>query len=161
MSDTSSIARMIAHLEWADARALGALRAATTPVPKAFEIYAHVLGAEHTWLSRVAGRAPRHPVWPALDLEQCEALARENAAELHAIAATADDASMVRVVAYRNSAGQAFESTVEDMLLQVLLHGSYHRGQVALLLRAGGAEPASTDYIAFVRGAPAATRASA
>ena len=149
---------MIAHLEWADARALGALRAAATPIPKALEIYAHVLGAEHTWLSRIAGRAPNHPVWPTLDVEQCEVLARENAAELRSIAATGSDASMARAVAYRNSAGQAFESTVEDMLLQLLLHGAYHRGQVALLLRDGGAEPAATDYIAFVRGAPAATR---
>ena len=41
---------------------------------------------------------------------------------------------------------------------QLLLHGAYHRGQIALLLREGGAEPAPTDYIAFVRGAPAATR---
>lgn len=151
---------MIAHLEWADTRALESLRGATADVPKALEIYAHVLGAEHTWLARIAGRAPRHAVWPALDLAQCETLARENAAELRAFAATASDASLARVVSYRNSAGQEFESTVEDMMLQLLLHGSYHRGQIALLLREAGAEPSPTDYIAFVRGAPAATRAS-
>jgi uncharacterized damage-inducible protein DinB len=40
----------------------------------------------------------------------------------------------------------------------VALHGSYHRGQIALLVRAGGSTPAPTDYIAFIRGAPAATR---
>jgi uncharacterized damage-inducible protein DinB len=48
---------------------------------------------------------------------------------------------------------------VEDILLQIFLHGTYHRGQVALLLRQGEATPAPTDYIAYVRGAPAATRA--
>lgn len=151
---------MIAHLEWADARALESLRGATVNVPKALEIYAHVLGAEHTWISRIAGRAPRHAVWPTLDLAQCETLARENAAELRAFAASASDAALARVVSYRNSAGQEFESAVKDMLLQLLLHGSYHRGQIALLLRESGAEPSPTDYIAFVRGAPAATRES-
>jgi uncharacterized damage-inducible protein DinB len=55
-----------------------------------------------------------------------------------------------------NSAGQAFTSTVEDILLHVCLHGQYHRGQVALLLREAGAAPATTDYIAFARGAPTA-----
>ena len=45
---------------------------------------------------------------------------------------------------------------MEDMLLQVVLHGCYHRGQVALVVRGAGAEPSPTDYIAFVRGAPAA-----
>ena len=63
-----------------------------------------------------------------------------------------------REVAYSNSAGVAFHSTVEDILLQVAMHGSYHRGQIALLLRQEGAEPAATDFIGFARGVPAATR---
>jgi len=149
---------MIAHLEWADARALESLRGATVAVPKALELYAHVLGAEHTWLSRISGRAPEHAIWPALDLAQCETLTRENAAELRALAATASDASLARVVAYRNSAGQAFENTLEDILLHVMLHGAYHRGQIALLVRGAGAEPSPTDYITFVRGGPAGRR---
>ena len=45
---------------------------------------------------------------------------------------------------------------LSPMLLQVILHGCYHRGQVALLVRDAGAEPSPTDYIAFVRGSPAA-----
>jgi uncharacterized damage-inducible protein DinB len=44
------------------------------------------------------------------------------------------------------------------MLTHVAMHGSYHRGQIAAALRAGGDIPSPTDYIAFVRGAPAATR---
>jgi uncharacterized damage-inducible protein DinB len=47
------------------------------------------------------------------------------------------------------------------MLVHVALHGQYHRGQVALLLRASGFEPATTDYIAWTRGVPAATRQDA
>ncbi|HEU5359182.1 MAG TPA: DinB family protein, partial [Gemmatimonadales bacterium] len=61
-------------------------------------------------------------------------------------------------VTYRNSAGLEFTSTVEDILLHVALHGAYHRGQVARALREGGAVPNATDYIAFIRGAPAARR---
>jgi hypothetical protein len=38
----------------------------------------------------------------------------------------------------------------------VVLHGQYHRGKVNLLLRQEGEQPAPTDYIAFVRGVPAA-----
>ncbi|MFQ5740386.1 MAG: DinB family protein [Acidobacteriota bacterium] len=37
----------------------------------------------------------------------------------------------------------------------------YHRGKVNLLLRQAGHAPAATDFIAFVRGAPAATEATA
>jgi len=75
--------------------------------------------------------------------------------------ATINDGSsdVARAIDYRNSAGQAFRSTVEDILLHVALHGTYHRGQIALVIRGGGGEPASTDYIAFIRGAPTARTA--
>lgn len=156
----SALEKLAAHLEWADARALAALRNAVPPNDRALEIFAHVLGAEQVWLSRVAGRPPAVAVWPKLTLDECARLAAGNAAELRALAGRSSEESLRRTVAYRNSAGDPFESTVEDMLLQLLLHGSYHRGQVAMLLRDGGAEPSATDYIAFVRGAPAATRPS-
>jgi uncharacterized damage-inducible protein DinB len=154
----SMLAKLVAHMEWADERALASLRGAAVPHAKAHEIYAHVIGAEHVWLSRIAGRAPRLAVWPTLTLDECEGAGRANAVELRALVASGGAEELQRVVHYTNSAGDAFDSKVEDMLLQLLLHGAYHRGQVAQLLRQGGAEPSPTDYIAFVRGAPAATR---
>ncbi|MFL5508025.1 MAG: DinB family protein, partial [Gemmatimonadaceae bacterium] len=59
---------------------------------------------------------------------------------------------------YKNSAGEQFTSSVENILTHVFMHGSYHRGQVASLVRAGGDTPSPTDYIFFTRGSPAATR---
>ena len=70
-------------------------------------------------------------------------------------AAVPEPALLVR---YRNGAGQEFTSTVEDILLRLCLHGAYHRGQIAWALRPSGVTPAATDFIAFIRGAPAATR---
>ena len=43
------------------------------------------------------------------------------------------------------------------MLLQVALHGQYHRGKINLMLRQAGLPPTPTDYISFARGVPAAT----
>lgn len=45
----------------------------------------------------------------------------------------------------------------EEQLLHVALHAQYHRGKVNVLLRHAELAPAATDYIAFIRGAPAAT----
>ena len=150
------------HMLWADARALDALRAMPPDAPeleRAVTIYAHVAAAEHVWLSRLEGRTPVHPVWPSLDVERAAALARESGAALRAFVAALDDAGLAREVSYRNSAGQSFVNRVADILSQVALHGSYHRGQLAMLARQGGGAPAATDFIVFVRGAavPAAT----
>lgn len=152
----SQLSKLLDHLEWADRRVLESLLAMPHPDARALDLYAHVLGTEHTWLSRIFERAPRVKIWPQLSLDAAGELAAENAAALRAALASHPADQLQRRVAYTNSAGIAFESTVEDMLLQVMLHGCYHRGQIAMIVRGAGAEPSPTDYIAFVRGAPAA-----
>jgi uncharacterized damage-inducible protein DinB len=151
---------LIDHMARADDRVLASLRQSNVP-PRALELFAHVLGAEHVWLSRLEGRAQTVAVWPALTLEECASLAAHNRETYGAYVDRLTSADLRREVHYRNSAGAEFDTAIEDILLHVALHGSYHRGQVALLVRDAGAEPEPTDFIAFARGAPAATRASA
>jgi uncharacterized damage-inducible protein DinB len=153
--------RLFGHMAWADDRALTALRKAGGASTLAHQELAHVLGCEHVWLSRLEGRPATVAVWPQLSIDECEALARETRAGFLAYVERADDAALERTVHYRNSAGAEFDTKASDILLHVALHGSYHRGKVAAALRAAAAEPAPTDYIAFVRGVPAATRADA
>lgn len=151
--------RLLDHLAWADDRTHEAIAAASiTQAAEAMALYAHVLAAEHVWLRRLEGRPAEFAVWPTLTLPEARALAAANREGLGAFVASLAAADLGRAVRYVNSAGQAFTSGVEDIILHVSLHGTYHRGQVALLLRRAGAVPSATDYIAFVRGAPAAAR---
>jgi uncharacterized damage-inducible protein DinB len=151
------IRRLCAHMRWADERVLKSLRSADPLPADAVKLFAHVLGAEHTWLSRLRQQSPRMAVWPTLTLDECEALSAENAEGYEAFLDALEPGGLAREVEYRNSAGQEFRSRIGDILLQAATHGGYHRGQVAMLLRQAGAEPMPTDYIAFVRGVPAAT----
>ena len=154
MSD--HLRRLIEHLEWADTAALGALRASAASDTRALTIYSHVLGAESVWLDRLLRRPARYAVWPALEPAAAAALAESLRAEyiayLDGLTAEALDAP----VSYVNSAGVAFDTPAEDILLQVFLHGQYHRGKINLMLRQAHDEPVPTDYIAFARGVPAA-----
>jgi uncharacterized damage-inducible protein DinB len=149
--------RLFAHMRWADLRALDSLRSTKTP-PETLALYAHIVGTEHVWLSRLRGVPPELVVWPALTLEQCAAQAESNAAVFERCLAELTEPALALEVAYTNSAGQSFHSRVDDILLQVVTHGSYHRGQIASQVRKAGGTPAATDYIGFVRGVPAATR---
>jgi uncharacterized damage-inducible protein DinB len=157
------LTRLYDHLAWADANARDALRAmpaSSDERARATALYAHIAAAEHVWLARLLGRPAEYPVWPELDLARSAELAARTACELQQYVASLAAADLEREVEYTNSAGRQFRSRVDDILMHVATHGAYHRGQVALLTRQGGGEPASTDYIAFVRGAPAATRTS-
>lgn len=146
-------------MAWADERILESLRQPDVP-ERAIDLYAHVLGAEHVWLARLEQRPRTGPVWPVMTVDECAALAAENRATFRAYVDRLTSDDLRRTVHYRNSAGDEFDNAIEDILVHVAMHGSYHRGQVTMLVRDAGAEPRPTDYIAFVRGAPAATRGS-
>lgn len=148
-------------MSWADRAALEALRRADGTTARTLAIFAHILGAEHVWLARLRGRDPEVAVWPQLDLDGCAKLLAANRDAYRRYSEELGPEDLRRSVHYRNSAGREFDSTVEDILAHVAMHGSYHRGQVAVALRDAGDVPEPTDYIGFVRGAPAATREAA
>jgi len=150
--------KMFAHLEWADRRTLESLQRAGQPPGRAVELFAHILGADLNWLARLQGRAAAAPIWPSPSVDDCTILMGETHAAWHAYIATLTDGELARSVHYRNSAGLEFDSTVEEILLHVCLHATNHRGQLNAQLRAAGFEPNGSDFIAFARGVPAATR---
>lgn len=143
-------------MAWADDEVIRALQRAPDASALANAELAHVVGVEHIWLTRLQSRPASMPVWPTLTLDECARLARDNARDFSELVDRLTDAELERLVHYRNSAGAEFDGKISDILLQVVLHGSYHRGKIAAALRAAGVEPAPTDYIGFVRGVPAA-----
>jgi uncharacterized damage-inducible protein DinB len=154
----SSLAQMVAHLGWANAHVIDALRGANPLDPSLLELFGHILGAEHVWHARLIGAPPTVAVWPKLSLEEAAELANVNLGRLSALVSQLGPGGENRVVTYTNTAGDTFASTVAEILIHVALHGSYHRGQIAWALRAAGQTPRPTDYIAFTRGAPTATK---
>jgi uncharacterized damage-inducible protein DinB len=150
--------KLFDHMEWADRRALESLRAMSTPPANSIALLAHILGAERVWLSRVEGVTSPIAVWPQLDLGEAERVLNENAEGYRRVLSERSSAALQEPITYRNSAGDQFTSTVEDIFTQVVTHGSYHRGQISAQVRAAGGNPNPTDYIAYIRGAPAATR---
>jgi uncharacterized damage-inducible protein DinB len=142
---------MFGYVAWADRRAIAALRAAPAAQAEALPLLAHLLAAEHVWLSRLLQREPRHPVWPALGIDQCAALAAENEAGYRDFLGRCDDAHLAAPVRYRTSQGQEFVTPTLDILTQVITHGPYHRGQIAKAIGRNGGTSINTDFITYAR----------
>ncbi len=151
------IRKMLEHMLWADDLVADSLDRAPAASEEAAVLYAHVLGAEQIWLARILGTS-EGPVWPDSEPAEIQDLRATVRQGYRSLVGELSDEELELSIAYTNSAGDAFDTRVEDILHHVFLHGAYHRGQVALALRKAGRDPAPTDYIAFVRGAPAATR---
>ncbi len=58
---------------------------------------------------------------------------------------------LAEILTYRNTKDVEFKNSLQDILMHVVMHSAYHRGQVAAAIRAAGARPAATDDIVFVR----------
>lgn len=147
MSDL--LAQLYEHNWWAHDALLNELRR-QAPDPDTLRLFAHVVAAEHLWLSRIDMVKPRVAVWPSLSLDELAALESDNRRRIRELLLRPDD-SRVRTIRYRNSAGNEFENTVGDILAHVAMHGHYHRGQIARTMRAAGRDPVYTDFIGFVR----------
>ena len=158
MSALALIRQLWQHSAWADEELHRALRAAEGEQVEAWREYLHVLGAEEIWLSRLERRAARTPVWPSVSPEEAGTLRTAVASGYATFLAQIGDSALNQPVSYTTSDGRQFTNTVSEIVTHVALHGQYHRGKVNLLLRQRRQAPAPVDFIAFARGAPAATQ---
>lgn len=158
MSALALIRQLWQHKAWADAELERGLGTAGDTHTAAWREYAHMLGADEVWLSRIQARTPRAPVWPDIPNADVLALCETIRHDYHALLAELGEQDVQRVISYCNSHGQPFDTPLGDILVHVALHAQYHRGKVNLLLRQQQAEPAPGDFISFVRGVPAATQ---
>jgi uncharacterized damage-inducible protein DinB len=154
MNTTENFRHLFAYNEWANRRALDALKAGTaTGMGKAVCALAHILIGEKMWLVRLLTDADttRFDFWPQLSLDECEELLKENEQAYATFIADLSDESLDQTATYKNSRGIEYTTSYRDILTHVLFHSAYHRGQLAQSARAVDVAPAYTDYIAFVR----------
>jgi uncharacterized damage-inducible protein DinB len=113
----------------------------------------HVYLAEVVWLKRVQGQTETKladlesptdlgalgQAWPAVHkawIDWSQSLSGED---------------WSKPLILRNSQGAEFMLPHWQLVLHLVNHGSYHRGQVATMLRQAGIKPPGTDLITFYR----------
>lgn len=143
--------RLFAADEWANREVLASLKKLATPPPRALKYLNHVVGASLLWLSRLEKEPAPFPVWPDFTLPQCEEQLFSLPRKWRDWFADLAPADLAESIEYVNSKGQRWSSRIDDILTQVILHSSYHRGQIAAEVRGGGSEPVLTDFIHCAR----------
>lgn len=142
--------KLFVYDKWAIDRSLATLDSPANA--RALAMLSHVLLAEKIWLTRLNGEdSSAIKVFEELSLGRCVELADDLHADYARYIESLDEAGLNSVITYRNTEGVQYQTPVRDILFHVGLHGVYHRGQIALMVRDGGGVAVGTDYILFTR----------
>lgn len=143
--------RLFAWDQWANRESLASLKGCDPAPPRSLRFLAHIIAAERLWLARMKQEPQPMAVWPELSLRECEAELQKLTALWEQYLAGLGPDGLEQAVRYTNSKGEPWTNRVEDVLLHVVTHSAYHRGQIAADVRGSGQTPAYTDFIHCVR----------
>jgi uncharacterized damage-inducible protein DinB len=141
MNLVDHFARLFTYDDRAKREVLANLRATPAPPLQSLKLIAHILAAERLWLERLNQQKQTLLVWPEFTIEQCEGQVAELAPLWKNYLAASSEEELGKSVNYRNSKGEAWSSRKGDILMQVIMHSAYHRGQIATAVRAAGFAP--------------------
>ncbi len=121
----------------------------TSPLPDhTVLLMSHILNAHQIWLNRIRPDGTNVSVWA----EQLpDEMAEINMQCYKRSVALLAEADLSEIVHYENTKGQSFSNSIHDILLHIVNHGTYHRGQLAWLFRQADIAPPNTDYIFYRR----------
>ena len=139
-----------AYNAWANRRVLACLEQQKVTDEKILTVMGHLLAANFIWLNRIKGLPKsEYKLWGSYSLATLKTMVEE--ADRQWMEYIQSQTDFNRVLKYQNYVGDYFENNVEQIMIHLVNHGSYHRGQVAMLLRQKGVEPVNTDYITYDR----------
>ena len=119
----------------------------------------HILWGNWLWLGRWREGQPTglSPL-ACLDLEALQARWTEVEREQQAFVQRVTPSDLEKLIGYDNPPGTRWTYTLGQMLQHMVNHSTYHRGQVAAMLRQLEAVPPATDYLIYFDALAASTR---
>ena len=135
--------------KWANNKLIASLKNQNIIDETVLRLFSHIVLSEQIWLLRMeGGNYLNKNFWQILSLNECENILNENQLKFEDLIADKDFSNKAT---YKNSKGDVYTNSVNDILTHVSFHYAYHRGQIAKEVRRLNKEPVMTDYIAFIR----------
>lgn len=137
--------KLIEHEYWANLSVLEMYFKCADPPPRAISLLSHVVAAQRIWIDRAKGNELVVQPFDVFDEDALLDLLEINYVELTAMVQTCDFEQLFSFGSERTP-----PKSIGQMLLHVVLHAAYHRGQLVLLLKRDNNSPPQTDFIHWV-----------
>ncbi len=142
--------RLYSYNVWANKKVIQCLKQQQVSDVKTLTLMSHILSALNIWLARIQSRpTDTFPLWKQYALEELEPMAEDIGKRWLEFVNATD--SFNRILTYTNYVGDPYKNNVENIMIHLVNHSTYHRAQIALLLRQLGHEPVNTDFITYDR----------
>ena len=152
MESLDSLLKLFEYDYWANQEVLRSVATLNVTTERALKIAGHIIGAQRVWLGRLEAPDAAAPApWPLLSLEEANAAVSGMHHRWNSFLSNLTLERLDEDLVHRNSKGVEFRVPVRDVLMQLVMHSAYHRGQIAAAVREAGGKPAATDYIVYVR----------
>jgi uncharacterized damage-inducible protein DinB len=142
--------KLYQYNEWANKRVIGVLNEQRVDNEKVLTLMGHIVAAQFLWFHRINGLPPaKVKLWGEYKLDQLnEMVEKANRMWIEFVEREED---FDRELTYSNYVGDPYVNNVESIMIHLVNHCSYHRAQIAMLLRQNGLEPINTDFITYDR----------
>ena len=135
---------------WSNKRVLNCIKRQTVNNEKILTIMGHIVAAQFLWLHRIKGLPPPDvKLWGTYTLDQLLVMAEDAGQQW--IDFVESNENFDRELTYKNYLNEPYTNNVEMIMIHLVTHSSYHRAQIAMLLRQNGHEPINTDFITYDR----------
>ena len=143
--------QLFKYNHWATKETIESIKKLTQPSERIISIISHIIAAQQLWFNRIIDDKSTLKPWEVYTVDECLKKSDEITLRwINFLEHTSDD-GLEKVIHYTNTVGDKYENTVKDILTHVINHSSYHRAQIALLVKDAGGKPAVTDYIVYQR----------
>ncbi|MGE5681240.1 MAG: DinB family protein [Bacillota bacterium] len=144
--------KLFKYNEWANNQVLDALINLPDDSPEEItRIFNHLITAQMMWLNRILGKSTVLELWTNNTIEGCITASKESSTQWLRFIEGLKEEDLSREISYVNVQGKPFVNTLEDILIHLVNHSTYHRAQIAILFRQNSLTPPVTDYIVYVR----------
>lgn len=115
---------------------------------RSISLLSHIINAQHIWNARMKGEDLPMKPWEVHELEDMERLNEVAYMESMRLMKAM---SPVQEIDYSNTRGESYTNSLQDVMLHITNHGTYHRGQLAARLKEIGVDAIPSDYIKYKR----------
>ena len=135
---------------WANELTIKSIKESNQPDERIFKLISHVVASHSIWMSRFKGEKPTIAGWDLMTLDECLERSKINHEKFTEYLTDVNQQEFERHIQFKFFDKDS-KITIEDAIIHMINHSSYHRGQIIAGLK-GKLEPLPfTTYIAYAK----------